>query len=229
MKKLYYIVPLLLVAAANPDEVKKDLEQVNLHYQQADNMKMEIVYDYYATHTATTPVQSQEGLSIKQGSTKQYNQLESIETIKNGDKILQVDHSTQTIVLQKNTRQQQGISQLMQVMQSALSGCEAMNFLSVTNSKKELELIHTGSNYEKIVLTYHPKKYSLSKVVLYSRMPGQTGEKSRMEINIEETGNYKANEEVFSFSKYLTKTEGGYTLNTAFKSKAYNFINMYQN
>ncbi len=208
--------------------VDEDLNKISLKYQQANQLMLYKMVNYYKNYKDKKPTETSKSI-LKKGINQLYMNEHNTETVVNKGISILVDHNSKTILLDKNDT-------------TALNKSLAIDFASTKALSEEVKYKKKGGQgcytfyfntgkYLKSELWFNAENYEVTKIVYYLREVVSTKENStkdqalpKLEILLTGTKiNCDFDATTFSLNQFITSTDN--RIQPIAKYKSYKLIN----
>lgn len=203
------------------DAVRREIEAINKAYAQWTQMRTEIDYVMYATHTGTKEIDRQQAVVYRNGDALLYR-MGPVETLTTATHSIAADHEDRELVLgpARNTLSE---NQFGLDLDMILDACDSLRLSDLGGGVKMIAMVVALPDLEKVELRFHAQTRMMQKVTLYYRekVEWETGKpptKARMELIYKKQDTQpKFDKGLFSLERFVRRDGNKY-----YSAAAYN-------
>lgn len=231
MKRLLHIlllcttilgVSLLSSFTPSNDQAISDFNNVYKAYLGYTRISMDVVYEYYGSHTSERPVQTSYG-SMKRDGKNFYNKILNTETLLNGDYFINIDHNNKIILVNNpvNTVPNNGLPIKLDDYFKLYS---YVNKEEPDQNTVSYKFGIPQGNVEEVEVAFDRKTFLVHKIVIFYRQGvnykrGDKNEKPRVEILYKNIStNPVFADDCFSEKRFLTFSQTKTSPNPKYKT-----------
>jgi len=225
----FFLFPFCLTA--QKEAVRQEIEQINRAYGQMTELRTEIDYIMYATHTpGAKQIDRQHAVLSRKGDSYHY-QIGEIETMTTPSYKIAADHEDKALTFDKvRNPSERSETQFGLDMETALEACDSVSLSEPTPGTRKITLEIALPDLERVELYFDPKTHLMQKVILFYREEEEWEEnkpatQARMELIYQKQDAHPVfAKDLFSIDRFVRKIDnGGFTPAPRFKN--YAFIN----
>lgn len=225
MKNTMPLIGLLLLlqlsAAAQKSIAKREIEQINRTYEQLTQLRLELDYEMYATHTSSKAIDKQQAVYSRNGDAVFYR-LGPMEMLTTSAFSIAADHEGKELVVGK--AQQQAMNHRLGTdLDAFLQACDTVLISYPAPGLCLLQLDVEMPDVERVELCFVAMSKMLRKVTLYYREvsdweEGKAETKARMEITYRrQDSKPDFAKDLFLTERFIQKTNGVLVPSPAFR------------
>ena len=216
---LFLFLPICL--AAQRDAARLEIGQINLAYSVLTELRTEVDYVMFATHSSTKPIDTERATLSRSGDSYLYK-LGPVETLTTPLFTITADHEDKALILDK-VRGKPSEKQFGLNLEATFDACEAVIVSSPAPGFRLIQFDLLSSDVERAELRFDAMSRKMQKVTLFYREAeeweaGKPPTKARMEIIYRKQAEKPVfASDLFSVERFARKVNGRFVPATAFK------------